>query len=121
MDVVITTAQIPGKRAPLLITAAMVESMRPGSVIVDLASESGGNCELTQAGETVIAHGVSIIGPRNLPATTPLHASQMYSKNLTTLVEYLAPEGSLGIDLDDPITGPMCVVANGQVRYGRTA
>ncbi|MEE8061705.1 MAG: Re/Si-specific NAD(P)(+) transhydrogenase subunit alpha [Gemmatimonadales bacterium] len=121
MDVVITTAQIPGKRAPVLITAAMVESMRPGSVIVDLASESGGNCELTQAGETVIAHGVSIIGPRNLPATTPLHASQMYSKNLTTLVEYLAPEGSLRIDLDDPITGPMCVVANGQVRYGRTA
>lgn len=121
MDVVVTTAQIPGKPAPILITAAMVESMRPGSVIIDLASESGGNCELTQAGETVVAHGVSILGPTNLAATIPMHASQMYSKNLTTLVEHLAPEGSLQIDLDDPITGPMCVVADGQVRYGRTA
>jgi NAD(P) transhydrogenase subunit alpha len=76
---------------------------------------------LTKAGETVVVHGVSILGPTNLASTVPLHASQMYSKNLTTLVEYLAPEGSLGIDLDDPITGPMCVVGDGQVRYGRTA
>jgi NAD(P) transhydrogenase subunit alpha len=121
MDLVITTAQIPGKPAPRLITEAMVESMRPGSVIIDLASESGGNCDLTQAGETVVAHGVSILGPTNLAGTIPQHASQMYSKNLTTLVEYLAPEGSLGIDLEDPIAGPMCVVGDGQVRYGRTA
>ena len=121
MDIVLTTAQIPGKPAPRLLTEEMVASMRAGSVIVDLAAESGGNCELTRAGETVVAHGVSILGPTNLPATVPLHASQMYSKNLTTLVAHLAPEGDLTIDLDDPITGPMCVVADGQVRYGSTA
>jgi len=120
MDVVITTAQIPGKAAPVLITEQMVQSMRPGSVIVDLAAETGGNCALTKAGETVVAGGVKVLGPVNLPATVPLHASQMYSKNLTTFVEYITEEGALTIDLDDPITGPMCVVANGEVRFGRT-
>jgi NAD(P) transhydrogenase subunit alpha len=120
MDVVITTAQIPGKPAPLLITEQMVQSMQPGSVIVDLAAETGGNCALTKAGETVVVGGVKILGPVNLPATVPLHASQMYGKNLTTFVEYITEEGALTIDLDDPITGPMCVVANGEVRFGRT-
>ena len=120
MDVVITTAQIPGKQAPVLITEQMVRSMQPGSVIVDLAAETGGNCALTQAGETLVVGGVKVIGPVNLPATVPLHASQMYSKNLTTFVEYITEDGALTIDLDDPITGPMCVVANGEVRFGRT-
>jgi len=119
VDVVITTAQIPGRPAPLLITDAMVASMKPGSVIMDLAAETGGNCELTRAGETVIAHGVKVLGPVNLAATVPLHASQMYSRNLTTFVEHISEDGKLAIDLDDPITGPMCVVADGQVRFGR--
>jgi len=119
VDVVITTAQIPGKPAPLLITEDMVKSMRPGSVIMDLAAESGGNCALTRAGETIQAHGVTIIGPVNLPATVPLHASQMYSKNVTTFVDHITQDGALTIDLDDPITGPMCVVTDGEVRFGR--
>jgi len=118
-DLVITTAQIPGKPAPRLISAEMVASMRPGSVIVDLAAESGGNCELTRAGETVVADGVTVLGPANLPSQIPFHASTMYSKNLQTLVEYLLKEGQLQIDLNDPITGPMCVTHGGQVRYGR--
>ncbi|HSR15031.1 MAG TPA: Re/Si-specific NAD(P)(+) transhydrogenase subunit alpha [Gemmatimonadales bacterium] len=118
-DLVITTAQIPGKPAPRLISADMVASMRPGSVIVDLAAESGGNCALTRAGETVMADGVAVLGPANLPSQIPFHASTMYSKNLQTLVEYLLKEGQLQIDLNDPITGPMCVTHGGQVRYGR--
>ncbi len=121
MDLVITTAQIPGKPAPLLITEEMLENMRPGSVIVDLASETGGNCAATQAGETVVAHGVTVMGPVNLPATIPEHASQMYSRNLTTLVEYLTKEGNFHLDFEDPVAGPMVVVAEGSVRYGRDA
>lgn len=119
MDLVITTAQVPGKPAPRLITAAMVATMRPGSVIVDLASETGGNCELTQAGETVEHHGVAILGPANLPSQIPYHASTMYSKNVQTFVEYILKDGALQINLEDPITGPMCVTHAGQVRYGR--
>lgn len=120
MDIVITTAQIPGKPAPRLITDAMVKSMEPGSVIVDLASESGGNCELTRAGETVTAHGVTILGPVNLPSSVPIHASQMYSRNLSTFVDAVLKEGALQIDLDDAVVGPMCVTHNGEVRFGRT-
>jgi NAD(P) transhydrogenase subunit alpha len=118
-DLVISTAQIPGKPAPLLITEEMVRSMRPGSVIVDLAAETGGNCALTRLGETVRAHGVLIVGPANLAATVPLHASQMYSKNLATFVGHLLDGGLLRIDLDDPIIGPMCVTHGGTVRTGR--
>jgi H+-translocating NAD(P) transhydrogenase subunit alpha len=119
MDLVITTAQIPGRPAPRLISAEMVASMRPGSVIVDLASETGGNCALTVAGETVDAGGVRIVGPLDLPSSIPLHASQMYSRNLQSLVEHLAKDGTAVIDLDDAITGPMCVTHAGIVRYGR--
>lgn len=119
MDLVVTTAQIPGKPAPRIITAAMVQSMRPGSVIVDLAADGGGNCELTRPGETVLVHGVTILGPSNLPAMVSQHASLMYSKNVQTFVEYILKDGALTIDLDDPITGPMCVTHGGQVRYGR--
>lgn len=114
-DLVITTAQIPGKPAPRLITAEMVSRMRPGSVIVDLAAESGGNCELTRAGETVDRNGVSILGPINVPSEIPYHASQMFSKNVQTFVEYILKEGKLVIDLEDPITGPMCVTHLGKV------
>jgi NAD(P) transhydrogenase subunit alpha len=116
-DLVITTAQIPGKPAPLLVTADMVSRMRPGAVIVDLAAETGGNCELTKAGETVERNGVTILGPINVPSDIPYHASQMYSKNVQTFVEYILKEGKLASDLEDAITGPMCVTAAGTVRY----
>ena len=115
MDLVVTTAQIPGRDAPRLITAAMVASMKPGSVIVDLAAESGGNCELTRAGETVQSGGVAILGPTNVAATVPFHASQMFSKNVVTLVTHLSKDGALNIDAADEITGPMTVVRDGQV------
>lgn len=118
-DLVITTAQIPGKPAPRLISEAMVASMRPGSVLVDLAAEGGGNCELTRAGEAVQAHGVTILGPVDLPSQVAHHASVMYSRNVQTFAEYVLREGALHLDLDDPITGPMCVTHAGQVRYGR--
>ncbi|HEX9893153.1 MAG TPA: Re/Si-specific NAD(P)(+) transhydrogenase subunit alpha [Gemmatimonadales bacterium] len=118
-DLVITTAQIPGKPAPRLITADMVYAMRPGSVIMDLAAETGGNCELTRPGETVEANGVRVMGPLNLPSQVPYHASAMYSKNVQTFVEYILKDGALQLDMNDPITGPMCVTHAGQVRYGR--
>lgn len=118
-DLVITTAQIPGKAAPRLITEEMVSAMKSGSVIIDLAAESGGNCALTRAGEVVVAHGVTILGPVNLPSQIPFHASVMYSKNVQTFVEHILKDGALDIDLNDPITGPMCVAHGGQVRYGR--
>lgn len=119
MDLVISTAQIPGKPAPQLITASMVSSMKPGSVIVDLAVESGGNCELSREGEVVSAFGVTILGPVNLPAQIPQHASLMYSRNLQSLLEYLVKDGKLILNLDDPITGPMCLAHGGTVRTGR--
>lgn len=109
MDLVITTAQIPGRPAPRLITAEMVRSMRPGSVIVDLAAESGGNCELTRKGETVAENGVVILGPLNLAATLPLHASQMFSRNVLTLLQHMITDGAIAVDLEDEIVGPMCV------------
>jgi len=103
-DVVITTAAIPGKKAPILVTAEMVRGMHPGSVIVDLAAERGGNCELTRAGETVVDGGVKIIGPLNIPTTVPFHASQMYAKNISTFLLHLVDEGSLKIDTEDENT-----------------
>jgi NAD(P) transhydrogenase subunit alpha len=119
-DIVITTAQIPGRQAPLLITEDMVKSMRPGSVIVDLAAESGGNCALTKAGETVVANGVQILGPTNLPATIPVHASQMYSKNVTTLLgEFVDKEGNVALDFDNDVVGPATVTHAGEVRNER--
>ncbi len=118
-DVVITTALVPGKPAPLLITEEMVRGMRPGSTIVDLAAEAGGNCELTRQGETVERHGVVIHGPVDLPARVPVHASQMYSKNLQALLDHLLVDGEIRVDLDDEITGAICVTHAGEVRYGR--
>lgn len=115
-DLVITTAAIPGRAAPKLITADMVRSMRPGSVIVDLAAETGGNCELTKLGETVNENGVLIIGASNLPATMPTHASQMFSRNVLTLLQHLVKDGALNIDLADEITGAMTLTHDGQTR-----
>jgi NAD(P) transhydrogenase subunit alpha len=115
-DVVITTAAVPGKRAPVLITKEMVRAMAPGSVIVDLAAERGGNCELTKAGETVIEQGVTILGPTNLPATVPYHASQMYARNLVTFLKHLVnKEGQLTIDTADEITRESLITRNGEV------
>jgi NAD(P) transhydrogenase subunit alpha len=116
-DVVITTAQIPGRAAPRLVTADMVASMRPGSVIVDLAAETGGNCEVTVAGETVDVGGVSVIGTLNVPSTQPYHASQMFGRNTLTLLQHLVHEGAARIDLDDEITGAMAVAHAGSARH----
>jgi NAD(P) transhydrogenase subunit alpha len=117
MDLVISTAAVPGKRAPVLITEPMIASMKPGTVIVDLAAETGGNAALTRPGEIfTTANGVTILGPLNLAATMPLHASQMFSRNVLTLLQHLIKDGQVAIDLNDEITGPMCVAHAGQVR-----
>jgi NAD(P) transhydrogenase subunit alpha len=108
-DVVVTTALIPGRPAPRLIPRAAVESMRPGSVIVDLAAEAGGNCEVTQPDEDVVHAGVAVLGPTNLPSTMPFHASQLYARNVSSLLQHVAPEGELQLDFDDEITGGACV------------
>ena len=119
-DVVITTAMIPGQKAPVLITQEMVAGMRPGSVIVDLAAERGGNCELTQPGQTVHHHGVAILGPMNLPAEVPYHASQMYAKNISTfLLHLLNKQGQIELDRDDEILRETLVVRNGQIVHPR--
>jgi NAD(P) transhydrogenase subunit alpha len=108
-DAVITTAAIPGRPAPRLVPAAAVEKMRLGSVIVDLAAETGGNCELTRPGEVVDAGGVTIVGPLNLPSTMPFHASQLYARNVASLLAHLAPNGELALDWEDEITSSTCV------------
>ncbi|MBD3306495.1 Re/Si-specific NAD(P)(+) transhydrogenase subunit alpha [candidate division KSB3 bacterium] len=118
-DVVITTAQVPGKRAPVLVTQDMVEGMQPGAILVDLAAEQGGNCELTQANTDVVHHGVTILGVVNLPATMPVHASAMYSKNVSTLLQHLSKDGALTLDFDDHITHDACVTHNGEIRNER--
>ncbi len=114
-DVVITTAAVPGKRAPVLVTEEMVRRMQPRSVIVDLAAERGGNCELTQPGETVEAHGVTILGPVNLPATVPYHASQMYARNVANFLLNMVKDGELHFDVEDPITRETLVTRDGEV------
>jgi len=119
-DVVITTAMVPGRKAPVLITEAMVRDMRSGSVIEDLAAEMGGNCELTKPGERVTAHGVLILGPVNLAATLPVHASQMYSRNISALLLQLVKDGALHLDWEDEITRDTCAVREGRVVYGAT-
>jgi NAD(P) transhydrogenase subunit alpha len=115
VDLVITTAQIPGRRAPTLITADMVRTMRAGSVIVDLAVETGGNCELSKLGETVQAHDVTIMGPVNLPSSVAFHASQMFGRNILALLQHLVKDGAIVLDPADEITGAMLVVHQGTV------
>jgi len=118
-DVVITTAVVPGKKAPVLITADMVKQMAPGSVIVDLAAERGGNCELTRAGEIMVAHDVKIIGRINLAAEVPYHASQMYARNLTAFVTYLVKDGKLQLDSNDEIVRETLLTRDGEVVNAR--
>ncbi|WP_068062113.1 Re/Si-specific NAD(P)(+) transhydrogenase subunit alpha [Nocardia xishanensis] len=111
-DVVITTALVPGRPAPRLVTAAAVEGMKPGSVIVDLAGETGGNCELTEPGKTIVRHDVTIASPLNLPATMPEHASELYSKNIMALLELMLKDGVLRPDFSDQILADSCVTRN---------
>ena len=115
-DIVITTAAIPGKKAPVLVTAAAVQGMKPGAVLVDLAAETGGNCELTEPGTEIVRNGVVILGPVNLPSTLPLHASQMYAKNLSAFLGHVVQDGRLRLDFDDPIIRDTCVTHAGEVR-----
>lgn len=114
-DVVISTALVFGKRAPLLVTEEMVKTMREGSVIVDMAAEQGGNCELTQPGEVVQEYGVTICGPLNLPSSLPVHASQMYSRNITNLVKHLYQKKDRQLDFTDEITRSCCVCRGGEL------
>jgi NAD(P) transhydrogenase subunit alpha len=120
-DVVITTAVVPGKQAPVLITREMVTGMEPGSVIIDLAAERGGNCELTQPGGSVEVGGVTILGPLNLPSTIPYHASQMYSRNIAALLKLLAKKGTLEFDMQDEIVREAMVTHNGEIVNARVA
>lgn len=116
VDVVITTALVPGRPAPKLVTAAAVEGMKPGSVVVDLAGEAGGNCELTKPGETVIEHGVKIVSPMNLPSSMAEHASQLYAKNIESLLELMTNEdGALALDFEDEIIAGACVTKGGEI------
>jgi NAD(P) transhydrogenase subunit alpha len=119
-DVIITTALVPGKPAPVLLTAETVEAMRPGSVIVDLAGEQGGNCELTIPGETIVTHDVTIISPLHISSDLAYHASQMYAKNISALVALLAPKGELNLNFGDDIIDAVVVTANGEVRHEAT-
>ncbi|MCH8885321.1 MAG: Re/Si-specific NAD(P)(+) transhydrogenase subunit alpha [SAR324 cluster bacterium] len=114
-DIIITTAQIPGKKAPVLITEAMVKSLKPGSVILDMAVEGGGNCELTEYDTTVVKHGVTLIGKTNLPSLMPVHASQMYSRNILNLIDHLMGEDGLQFDMEDPITAGVVVTQGGSI------
>ncbi|HTZ06756.1 MAG TPA: Re/Si-specific NAD(P)(+) transhydrogenase subunit alpha [Gaiellaceae bacterium] len=114
-DVVITTAAVPGRAAPKIIPASAVEAMRPGSVIVDLAAETGGNCELTEPGEVVERAGVTLVGLTNLPSTMPYHASTLYSRNIQALLLHLAPEGAVNLDWSDEITAGACVAGKQEV------
>jgi NAD(P) transhydrogenase subunit alpha len=116
-DVVISTALVPGQRAPVLITEAMVQAMRPGSVIVDVAAEQGGNCALTEPGQEVVKHGVAIIGPNNLPSTVPFHSSQMYARNVTNFLAHLLKDGKIHLDLDDELTRGPLVTHGGEILH----
>jgi H+-translocating NAD(P) transhydrogenase subunit alpha len=126
MDIVITTALVPGRKAPQLVDKDMVESMKPGSVIVDLAAQSGGNCELTEAGETVEHEGVRIVGPVNLPSTMPIHASQLYSRNMYNLIGHITEDRAedkddkdlhLNLDFEDEIISETCIAHEGEIRH----
>jgi H+-translocating NAD(P) transhydrogenase subunit alpha len=118
-DVVITTAAIPGRRAPVLVTGEMVRGMRPGSVIVDLAADTGGNCELTRPGEVIEVGGVILDGTLNVPSTVPLHASQLYSRNVANLLQHLLKDGRIHIDFQDEITRGCCVTYQGEIVHER--
>jgi len=117
VDVIVATAAVPGRPSPKIITRAMVDGMKPGALIVDLAAEGGGNCELTQPGERVEHNGVVILGPLNLPAGAPLHASEMYARNVYNFVELLLQGGSLAPDFNDELVAKSCVTRNGEPHF----
>ena len=121
MDFVITTAAIPGRAAPRLIDADMVRDMRPGAVIVDLAAETGGNCELTRPGETVVENGVSIVGPLNLPSSMPTHSSQMYARNMLNFINHIVKDGEIVVDTEDEITKGCLITHEGKIVHEATA
>jgi NAD(P) transhydrogenase subunit alpha len=117
-DIIITTAAIPGAKSPILVTEDMVKAMKPGAVIVDLAAERGGNCDLTEQGKTVVAHGVTILGPENVPSELAYHASQMYGKNMQTLLELIIDEeGNLNLDFNDEIVAGTVVAHQGEIPH----
>ncbi|MCP6758241.1 MAG: Re/Si-specific NAD(P)(+) transhydrogenase subunit alpha [Fischerella sp. CENA71] len=118
-DVVITTAQVPGKKAPLLVTEDMVKQMKPGSVIVDIAAEQGGNCACTDPGRDIVAHGVTVIGPINLPSSLPVHASQLYAKNLTSLMQLLIKDKAVDVNFADDIIDAACITHAGEIHSAR--
>ena len=120
-DVVITTAAVPGRKAPILVTAAMAEAMAPGSVIVDIAAERGGNCELTHAGQTIVHNGITIIGPTNLPSRAPFHSSQMYATNLVNFLKLITKDGEVNINMDDDIIRETMVTKGGQIVHPKLA
>ncbi|MGO8751263.1 MAG: Re/Si-specific NAD(P)(+) transhydrogenase subunit alpha [Thermoguttaceae bacterium] len=120
-DVVITTAAVPGKKAPVLVTAEMVAQMSAGSVLVDVAAERGGNCELTRPGETLVAHGVTILGPIDLPGQIPHDASQLYAKNIATFLQYLVKDGRVRFDMDDEIIRETLITRDGKVVHPKIA
>jgi H+-translocating NAD(P) transhydrogenase subunit alpha len=115
-DVVISTALVPGKQAPVLITKEMVDNMKKGSIIVDVAADQGGNCALTQAGKEISHNGIAILGPINLASTMPIHASQMYSKNISSLLQHIIKDGKLNLDFEDEIINKACITHNGIIR-----
>jgi NAD(P) transhydrogenase subunit alpha len=115
VDVVITTALVPGRRAPILVTEAAVKKMKPGSVIVDLAGEAGGNCELSEPGKTVIRHDVKILAPLNVPSTMAEHASQLYARNVQSLLDLMIKDGQLTLDFEDEIIAGACVTRDGEI------
>ena len=117
IDVIVTTAAIPGRRAPRIITAAMVEGMKPGAVIVDLAAETGGNCELTRVGETVLANGVSVVGPVNLPSQGAIHASEMYARNVFNFLSLLIKDGAIQLDWNDELVAQSCLTFDGTIKH----
>jgi NAD(P) transhydrogenase subunit alpha len=119
-DAVISTASVPGRAAPRIISTAAVERMKPGSVVVDIAAEQGGNCELTKPGETVLHHGVKIVGPLNLPASLPYHASEMYSRNLFNFLKPALPKGELSIDWQDEVFAGAVLTHDGQIKHEAT-
>ena len=122
VDVIVTTAAVPGRRAPRIVTADMVGGMKPGSVIVDIAAETGGNCELTEAGKTIVTgNGVTVIGPVNLAATAPIHASELYAKNLYNFLELsITKEGDLNLDWNDELIAKTCVTHAGEIKHEAT-
>ena len=120
-DVVITTAQVPGRRAPLFVTEEAVNGMRRGAIIIDLAGATGGNCALSKADQTIERNGVVIMAPTNLPSTVPVHASQLYSRNVTAFLSLLIKDGELNIDMNDDVVGPSCVTHAGEFVNQRVA